>query len=178
MITTYILEIEDFINRADITSNLQTSKLKSYLGVIQEKYAPKILCRELYNTVISQIESDTFTQPIEDLLPYLKDYLIYKTYARYLLNADVLSTPSGLRVQVDTTSQSLDSETRGAIIAQAKNDANFYQDELVNFLNLNSEEYPDWVDSKCGCSKGYSKRNNQFSLIGADRNVDERIKWT
>lgn len=178
MVSTYILSIEDFTNRADITPNIQTAKLKSYLGVVQEKYALKILCQALYDELLTQIAASSLTAVNTLLLPYVKDYLIYKTYSRYLLNANTLSTPAGLRVQTDTTSEAASDPTITALVKQADGDANFFQDQLATFLKCNDTDYPLWKNSICGCGNKVTQKLNQFSSIGKNIYRDERIDWT
>ncbi len=63
------------------------------------------------------------------------------------------------------------------LIAEAENDANGYQDDLVNFLTLNQDDYPTWRDSICGCGDRRTKNNNQFSIIGGNR-PKTKIGWT
>jgi hypothetical protein len=177
-VSTYILTTEDFTNRADISGNIITSKLNSYIGVIQEKYALKMLCQALYDELLDQICNNSLTTANTALLPFLKDYLIYKTYARYLVNSSIMSTPSGLRIQNDPTSQAATNEQLAPLVAQAENDANFYQDQLANFLIKNEDDYPLWKSSSCNCSPTqFTYKANQFSKIGGSTGKT-KVKWT
>jgi len=177
MVTTYILSIEDFTNRADITVNIKTDKLKGYIGVVQEKFAVKILCQALYDQLLTEIAAGTLTTANTALLPFLKDYLIYKTYSRYLLNAPILSTPGGLRVQVDATSEPASDKLIAEIMRQSDGDANFYQDLLVNFLDCNVDDYPLWEGTVCDCNKNRTVKGNSFSKIGSSTGRIP-IRWT
>jgi len=176
-VDVYILSIEDFKDRADITENIQTQKLKTWLGVVQEKYAIKILCDAFYNEILDQIEADSLTTSNTALLPFLKDYLIFKVYKRYILGAGVLTTTAGLRVQSDDTTEQISDVRMGELIGQANGDANYYQDTLVNFLTCNKNDYPVWRDSQCGCGKKRTFKVNNFSKIGGSKGK-VRIKWT
>lgn len=178
MVSTYILSVEDFTNRADIDPNVHTSRLKQFFGVVQEKYAKKILCVELYDQLLTEIAADELTTANDALLPYLKDYLIYKTWIRYLNSINAMSTPSGMRTQSDTTSDVASPELMNGLVNQARSDANFYQDELVNFLTCNKDDYPLWRDSQCGCAKDFTRKNNQFSVIGSPSTGNKTIDWT
>ena len=176
-VSAYILDISDFTNRADITVNIQTAKLKGYIGVIQEQFAVKILCQALYDQLLVEIAAETLTAANISLLPYLKDYLIYKTYSRYLLNANVMSTPGGLRVQSDTTSDPASDKQVSEIMRQSDNDANFYQDKLANFLDCNSIDYPLWVGTVCDCSQSRATKGGVFTKVGGSKGR-VRINWT
>lgn len=178
MVDTYILSVEDFKNVADISPNVNTERLKQYLGVTQEKYAVKILCRELYNELLDEIENKTLSPANEALLPYLKDYLIRKTWYRYIQSINLLSTPAGLRTLNSTTDNVATPEQMQPVANLALSDANFYQDELVGFLKCNADDYPLWRDSICGCSDKLTNKNNQFSIVGKSNFGNKPIEWT
>lgn len=165
----YIIKIEDFNNRADITINIKTDKLNGYIGVIQEQFAIKILCQALYDQILIEISGDSLTTANTALLPFLKDYLIYKTYGRYLLNANAMSTPGGIRVQVEATSEAATDKYVAELMRQSDNDANFYQDQLINFLDCNSTDYPLWEDTICDCKRTRTVKGNSFTKIGNSR---------
>ncbi len=178
-VTTYIITIEDFESRADISENIQTKKIQAQIAPTQEKYAIKILCRDFYEEVLAHIDgTTTVTAVITTLLPFLRDFLVYKTYARYLVGAPVMMTATGPRTQIDTTSDIATDKLISEMIGLARSDANFYQDQLVNFLTLNADDYPTWEDSICGCDdKRRTENNNQFSLVGRNKR-ETRIDWT
>lgn len=175
-VSTYIITASDFESRADISGNILTKKLQAQIGPTQEQYGIKILCREFYAEVLAVVDGDT-SAAITTLLPYIKDFLVYKTYARYLTGANVLMTPAGARVSIDQTSTPASDKQISEIARQADNDANFYQDTLVNFLTLNQDDYPTWRDSICGCGDRRTKKNNQFSIVGGNKPKTD-INWT
>lgn len=176
-VSTYIITIEDFKSRADISENILTSKIQSQIAPTQEQFGIKILCREFYAEVLAVVAGTTTSAAITALLPYLKDFLVYKTYARYLVGAPIMMTATGQRTQIDTTSDLAPDKLISEQIALARNDANFYQDTLVNFLTLNVDDYPTWEASLCGCSDRRSKNNNQFSIVGGNKK-ETKINWT
>ena len=174
---TYLIDIEDFRRKADISQNLNTDRLNANIGPTQDQFAVKVLCNELVAELLSQLP-DGLSAANTTLMPYVKNFLIYKTYSRYLVGANLMATPSGMRVQSDTTSDPASNQQMVALQRQADNDANFYQDQLINFLKENETDYPLWEDSICNC---YSNRRavngNVFSKVGSQ---DRRqvIKWT
>ena len=177
MTTTYLIDIEDFKRRADLSQNLNTDKLKAETGITQEKYGVKILCQNLYDEIIGEYPSD-LSVANTSLLPFIQDFLIYKSYARYLEAANLLATPSGMRVQRDTTSDVASEDQMTRIIRRAHSDANFYQDKLVNFLIKNEDDYPLWKDSACNCGTNLRPLNrNRFSTVHRKSN-SVPIKWT
>lgn len=177
-VSTYIITITDFKSRADLSENILTAKLQAQIAPAQEQFAIKILCRDFYTEVLAHVAGTTVTAVITTLLPFLRDFLVYKTYARYLVGAPIIMSPAGQRTQIDTTSDLASDKLISEQIALARNDANFYQDTLVNFLTLNADDYPTWRDSICGCDDDRRvKNNNQFSIVGKTRQKT-RIDWT
>jgi len=150
-VTTYIIDSEDFINRADLSLNIATPKLLAQIGPTQEIYVIKILCREFYDEVLAVVAGTTTSALITTLLPFIKDFLVYKTYREYIIGANVLSSAAGLRTQTSDSSAPASDKQLAEIKGQAKERANFYQDQLVNFLILNEDDYPTWKDSVCNC---------------------------
>lgn len=176
--SVYIVTIEDFKTRANISANLLTDRFKQESGIEQEIFARKILCVEFYNELIDQIENDTLTPVNEALLPYLKDYLVFKIYSSYLVDGNLISTPSGFRTQVDTTSTVPTDKQMAEVQRKADGRANYYQDQLVNFLQCNSDDYPLWASSNCACNENIRPvRENRFSKIG-QRKGYTKIGWT
>jgi hypothetical protein len=177
-VSTYIISTADFISRADLSQNIITQKIQAQIAPTQEKFGrSKILCWDFYNEVLDVVSGAETSAVITTLLPYLKDFLVYKTYARYLRNANVLLTPAGGRISSDTTSVAASREDMSDLIDQALEDANSYQDTLVNFLTLYQNDYPTWRDSICGCGDRRTKKNNQFSIIGSNK-TKTPIEWT
>ncbi len=176
-VSTYIVTAQDFIARADISQGLQTQKLQAQIASTQEIYGIKILCRAFYAEVIAVVAGTTVNAEITTLIPIIKDFLVQKTYERYLVAANVLMTPAGARSQISTVSEASSDKQVAEVMALAKNDSNFYQDQLVNFLRLNQDDYPTWKASRCGCADLHVKKNNQFSIVGGLRK-ETPIEWT
>ena len=177
MTTVYLIDIDDFTRRADLSKNINTDKIKAQIGITQEKYAVKMLCQDLYDLVISQYPNG-LSPANEALLPYIQDFLVYKTYARYLVSANAHSQPGGMFSMNDSAGTKLTPEEMAPIIAQAQGDANFYQTQLQNFLVKNEDDYPLWKDSICQCGRNRRPVNlNRFSKVGS-KGSETQIRWT
>jgi hypothetical protein len=173
MAATYILTIDDFLAKADLSQNINTNKLNANIGVVQDVFGRKVLCNQLVDELLSQLPN-SLTDANEALLPYVKNFLIYKTYSDYLIGANLMSTPAGMRVQIDTTSDQASDKSMVAIQRRADGRADFYQDQLINFLKENEDDYPLWKASICNCYGNRRPQNgNVFSRVGSqDRRVD------
>jgi hypothetical protein len=174
----YLISIEDFKRKADISQNLHTDKLKACIGIVQEQYAVKILCQDLYDEIIDQTETPPMSEYNTELLPYVKDFLIYKAYARYTVGGNLLATAAGFRVAKNDIDDPASSAEMENIRSLANQDANFYQERLVNFLIKNVDNYPLWKNSICNCGKDLRPQGmGKISAIGSTNSVTP-IKWT
>jgi deoxyribodipyrimidine photolyase len=174
---TFILSVTDFENVIDLNNNIAQNRLKQVFGRVQEPALLPIICREFYNELIEEIETNTLTTANEILLPYIKDFLIYKSMARYYATANYKSTPAGIRVHTDTISSQANPDQMRQLIDMVNKDASFYQDELVNFLQANQDDYPTWRDSSCGNCNNFSKASANIRF-GANRSTKTKINWT
>ena len=102
---------------------------------------------------------------------------MFKIYASYLVDGNYIATPAGLRTQVDTTSNIPTDKQMSEVTEKAEKRANFYQDELANFLRLNEDDYPLWENSNCNCKDQTTHLLNKFSKIGKNQEK-VKIKWT
>lgn len=177
MTTIYLISTTDFQRRANVSQNINTNRLKESIGIVQEMYGKKLLCVDLYDEIISEYP-DSLSVANTALLPYIQDFLIYKSYSRYLETANVLMTPAGARTQIDDTSSIVSDEQMKILIRQADNDANYYQDQLINFLIKNEDTYTLWKDSICNCNDNRRPVNlNRYSKVGTSVSYSP-IKWT
>lgn len=175
---TYLITIDDFKRKADLSANIHTDKIKAQIGPTQEMFVLKILCQELYDELIEEFAASDLSEANTDLLPYVKDFLIYKTYSRYTVTANVSSTAAGFVSHKDDISEIANPDQMKAIRMQAESDANFYQDRLVNFLKKNEDTYTLWRDSQCNCNPSIRPLGlNRISKVGTSRQYTP-IKWT
>lgn len=174
----YILDINDFVGKSDITSYIETDRLTQYLGIVQEKSCLEVLCRRTYNELISQLESGGeggLDANYTSLLPYVKNFLIYRTVERYVINADFISTNAGFRKHTDEVSEGLTNAEKDILIKQAQSDSTFYKNELINFLDDNKDNFPLWAESQCSCTKFHPVQNIRFSKNLKNK---KKINWT
>ncbi len=177
MVEVYIVSIEDFKNRASISKNILTERFKQESGIIQEQFAPKILCNTLYEKVLGEISNESISVEISALLPYLKDFLVHKIEASYLVDCNYIATPSGFRVKTDDTSLPVEAKGMAKMIQKQEARADYYQDALVNFLKSNVSNYPEWEDSSCACKDIRANKMGSFSKIGKKKKYN-KIRWT
>jgi hypothetical protein len=142
-----------YLNEACFLSlNIDEKKFKMVLKIAQEDLRD-ILGGEFYEQIETQYSpvSDTFTTANATLYEdYLKDYLAWDTYHRFLGFSQSESTPTGERSFSDDNSTIL---TDLALYGKEKNVkamVSRYKDKIINYLRLqrtiDSTSFPLWVD--------------------------------
>jgi hypothetical protein len=158
-----------YLNEAcKLSGNIDEKDYKIFLKVAQFDLSD-ILGQEFYEQIETQYQpaNDTFTTANATLYEdYLKDYLAWSTYHRYLGFSQSQSTPTGERLFNDENSNLL---VDIALAAKEKNVlgmVKMYQNRIVNYIENEqskvSTAFPLWN----GCKEG----NYGFSITGIERN--------
>lgn len=168
-----------YLNEACYLSlNIDEKKFKMVLKIAQEDLRD-ILGGEFYEEIETQYDpiNDTFTSANATLYEdYLKDYLAWATYHRFLGFSQSDSTPTGERSFNDDNSNLL---TDIALFSKEKNVKNMvsrYKDKIINYLKLqrkiDSTSFPLWVDN-CREDFGWG-----ISCIERDSTTDQILSIT
>lgn len=170
-----LINQQDFLEYADLSPNENSKYIIPYIGLMQEKYIRKILCNNLYNDLLSQVEIDAISAEYQALIDTIKPALIYRSYSRYLLHANQKSTASGFRVHKEDNSDPITDIRLGELIAAANSDAVYYENQLIYFLEVsNKDNYP--LRDDCGCSSMKDSTTSfKISGIGKQGNRKENI---
>lgn len=72
----------------------------------------------------------------------IKQFLVYSTYARYIVNSGVISTATGMVAKTNQYSEKVDEKTIMRLSTQARSGATFCEENIVKFLERNKSTYP------------------------------------
>src|SRR5689334_4844066 len=110
------ISTSDFRERVDLTPNILDKYIVPNIALIQDRYIKKVLCKDFYNELLDQVENNTLTTANETLMnDYIKPYMVYRAYARYIAGANVFSTASGFRKYIEDNSESASREDMSSI---------------------------------------------------------------
>lgn len=143
-----------YLNEACFLSlNIDEKKFKMVLKIAQEDLRD-ILGGEFYAEIETQYSplADTFTTANATLYEdYLKDFLAWATYHRYLGFSQSESTPTGERSFLDDNSTLLQDVALFNKEKNVKDMVTRYRNNIVNYLRLQrsilSTSFPLWVDT-------------------------------
>lgn len=123
--------ISDFapVNKVDnFIQEAQTVELRSVLG------------KELWAKVVEDISPLNY--PALDAV--IEPMLAYYAYARYLSVNQVSATAFGVVQKTSDFSQQINEKTLMRVVGQAREMAKVYEQDLIDFLNENADDYPEW----------------------------------
>lgn len=146
-----------YLNEAcNLSQNIEEKEFKMVLKIAQEDLQD-VLGAEFYAQIETQYQpaNDTFTTANATLYEdYLKDYLAWSTYFRYLGFSQSKSTPTGEREFKDENSDILGDIKLASKEKNVRNMVARYKNRIINYLTLeqskDSTAFPLWE----GCKRG------------------------
>ena len=159
MITTVPIIVQaDWATRIELAPSIKYTEriLPKVLETQQNELRPAV-GKEFYLELVQVIENGgtvpgaltTLTQAAYDTLsPYLKDIVIYYTYAAYLMDSHTQNTRYGAVQKSNPHSQSLSKEDKGRLIRYYRGIAGNYVGDLEDILKDNSTDYPTWTQNQ------------------------------
>jgi hypothetical protein len=162
-----------YLNEACFLSlNDDEKKYNMVLKIAQDDLSD-LLGSEFYDEIVAQFSANSFTSDNETLYEdYIKDFLAWQTYYKYLKFVNVSATPTGIRTFNDDNSSIANDVQMFSLEKNVLAEANKYKYKIVNFLNLaqskDSSKYPLWSD---GCREYMS-----FAITAIDKKSDAMIK--
>jgi hypothetical protein len=161
-----IITPEQLYEWVDLALNVDADKITRCIIIAQDRYVKPILCVDLFNELLTQIESGTVTPDFQDLIDSIIPYLSFRAYSRYLNGANIDSTEKGLRTWNEDNSTVITDRRLGELMPQADQDALTYENDLKIFLTKNKECFSPFYDN-CGCDSS-SSGGFKITSIGRD----------
>lgn len=139
----FYISDSDFKNfNSTVSKNLDPTWVVSHIRDAQNEFINQLLGKTLAAELLEQIELNTLTPENEALLEVIKPahakYTLYKAYP--FLHVRVEN--SGVSFNLEATQQSVDNKRLTEIRAEILHSAEFYLDQLKNFLDVNHLDYP------------------------------------
>ena len=167
---TDISQVVDNVKLDNPIKNAQ-DRLKALIGV------------SFYNQIEAQVITTPKTLSTANLTlfdPYVKQFLAWQAYLFYLPKSNTYETRTGTRTFKEENSDPASDKIMGEQIAMAKQQAIFYRDTMINFLNsakrASSSNYPLYTVTACtptGQGLGI-QAVRKFSTV--NRKIDNSIR--
>jgi len=147
---TLLISIDTIYEWVDIALDIDAEKLTRAIMVAQDRFIKPLLCQDLFEELVAQIDSESIQTDYQNLLDAIAPTLAFRAYSRFLNSANIDSTEKGLRTYKEDNSDVISDKRLGELIKQAEQDALSYEQDLKIFLSKNKECFSPYYDN-CGC---------------------------
>lgn len=124
----------------DLPQNLPDQELEHPIYRSQEMLR-MLMGDEFYKDFLSNYLGSTFSAIYTNLYAYVKKFVAWQSYEFYTVKANFKPTRSGFRVHSEENSVAASDLQMAMIIKDAKQQAQYYKTQLVDFLNGNASVY-------------------------------------
>ena len=159
-----LITVEDIATYRPLSSNIPAARVEPFIREAHDLDLRELLGVDLYNKVVEEISPMNYL----DLHPYLKPVLCYRAFARFVKSNRITLTSNGVVGKVVEGSQQSNSTDVHAIVSSATEAAMVYEQRLVEFLDANYADYPEWLKCK------HSKRSGSIRISAAGNKEDYR----
>lgn len=161
------IEVGELKEYVDISPNLLPRITDSIIQLAQETYYKQnVLCPDFYNELTSEVETGNVSAANQLVINKIKPALAQRVFMRILQKGGNISTASGFRVHNEENSNASERSQLADLIEQARRDAEYYDGDLLLFLEQNKANYPTWESSDCN---DCNKTTSQFNITGAGK---------
>jgi|TARA_Y100000033_G_scaffold8910_1_gene8051 hypothetical protein len=145
------ITLQELKRKSIIDGNVDTDKLIQFVEVAQDTIIQNYLGTKLYNTLQTQVINSTLTTVNTTLLnTYIKPMLIWYTQATYLPYAAYQISNGGVFKHNSENSTSVSESEITKLTRHATETADFYAKRFMDYMDDNSELYPDYTASQDG----------------------------
>lgn len=142
-----LIEQADFEYRVDLSQQIPWKKLNGIVLKVEELKLVPVICKSLYDEILSQKVGATLTAANQTLLDsYIKPYVVEAAYSIYLSNANSHSTISGMNFIQGDNANNINQEKISSLRKEHEYYAESYKGALVAFLEANKDTYPLFLD--------------------------------
>ena len=145
------ITLKELKRKSIIDGNVDTDKLIQFVEVAQDTVIQNYLGTKLYDALQTQVINSTLTSANETLLnTYIKPMLIWYTQATYLPYAAYQISNGGVFKHNSENSTSVSESEITKLTRHATETADFYAKRFMDYMDDNSELYPDYTASQDG----------------------------
>ena len=149
MQTIHLLTVDNFLEKAVISEDVNALIVKKVLQNAQSIKMQSLLGTTLYNKVLTLVSDGTISDVGNvNYKTLLDNYIIpviqFEGYYKLLLHLHAQLTDKGAQTRNGEYSNAIDMSGLKLLRAEAKNDSEFYANLLVLFLCDGSNDYPEY----------------------------------
>ena len=153
---TPLINIQDVVDYADLSVNIKEKKYNQYILMAQNRFLCEIIGSECLDDLVDRKCTNSLTTDDENLLTYIKPYLVAYSYALYVSSSMKLSLNGGVATLQGDNATVIGQQSRVTESKKYVLNALNYGKKLKTFLSNNLDLYP------CYTENCYSNSYSQF----------------
>lgn len=167
----YLISDEILKSEGLIDDNLFGGYLKPSIQLAQDKGLQTLIGGPLYETICDMVGNDSIKDQVNQKYKFLLDeyiipYLMFQTLAECAIPISWKFKNQGLiEANTEWTSRPYMKDFQ-YVVQKYENDAVFYGNRLTDYLNANSNEYPEYRRHICGKMKANSNQYKTGLYLG------------
>jgi hypothetical protein len=145
------ITLEELKRKSIIDGNVDTDKLIQFVEVAQDTVIQNYLGTKLYDTLQSGVINSNLSTDNSTLInTYIKPMLIWYTQSTYLPYAAYQIANGGIYKHNSENATSVSESEITKLTRHATETADFYAKRFLDYMNENSNLYPDYISSQDG----------------------------
>lgn len=125
----------------DIPQNIDDQEFEHKIYRAQEMLR-MLMGDEFYQDFLTHYRASTFSAVYTTLYGYIKQFVAWQTHEYWVVKANFKPTRAGFRVHTEENSVVATDTQMGAMIKDAKQQAQYYKKLMVDYLDGHSTDYP------------------------------------
>jgi len=156
----HLITEEEIKSLTDVGNNVDVEKFTHFIAIAQQKKIRNAIGTECFNDLLTQAKNNTLTaannvllngngEEYEGIKPALAWWTLYYSFPS--LHSSVLNT--GVSTRTGDNFQSVDVKILELRRTQAKDQAEYYLDQVICYIQENETDYPCYGDNDNNCDK-------------------------
>lgn len=131
-----------------MSNHVADKYIDRHIITAQERFLRGILGADFYAELLEEKATGYWTGSNETLVDtYILPFLVWKAYQLYIPHAGIFFTGMGPREMTEDNSVLASSESMAILTDTARDNAKFYEAELLKYLAANKTAFPIWYDA-------------------------------
>jgi hypothetical protein len=164
-----LIQPSDIKTYRAISVNIPDDRIEPFILEAQRFDLRKITGKQLYEKLIENISPVNYPE----LKEKYQAFLSYRTYWRLLMHNQITITSAGVVYKTNEFSQVVPYEELSGAKKSALDGSKEYEQEFIEFMNENSELYPEWKNSDCYCHKSKVYGGVRIGVIGNKKTINQ-----
>lgn len=148
-------------NKLQVAIGYSDKEFETFINEAQEFDFKKLVCEDFYFDLLEKRNESAYQKLIDGgsyefngrtyRFQGIASVLSYFAYARFFLNAPMVSTSHGMVIKTTPNSEPVSLEDRRNVYYKKREEANTLMVDVVKFIERKISDYPSWNNGNTSC---------------------------